>query len=81
MKSADVEFIRIVSGDRRPGPVSLALCELWQAVRRNAECRRARQHLLSCSDHLLDDIGISRADIDAAVYGRREFTRSSRVGE
>ena len=81
MKSADVEFIRIVSGDRGPGPVSLALYELWQAVRRNAECRRARRHLLSCSDHLLDDIGISRTDIDAAVFGRREFARSRKIGE
>ncbi len=81
MKSADIEFIRIVSGDRSPGPVSLALRELWQAARRNIECNRARRHLLSCSDHLLDDIGIARSDIDAAVFGHRSFARSRKIGE
>lgn len=47
-----------------------ALCRCAQALRQHGEKRRAAQHLMSSSDHLLRDIGIDRRQIMAAVNGR-----------
>lgn len=35
---------------------------LFEALRRTLERRRSRRQLLTLSDHMLKDIGISRAD-------------------
>ena len=44
---------------------------LFRAIQKNREMRRARYELESLSDHELADLGIFRADIPSVVSGKR----------
>ncbi len=49
-----------------------ALVELWARVVRLRNASRAAAQLAAMNDHMLKDIGISRAEIEHVVrYGRR----------
>lgn len=66
------EIEDIVYGRRSgPGPAR----RLFQVLARTYKSWRARQiaraHLAALDDHVLMDIGLTRADIEAAVRGRR----------
>jgi uncharacterized protein YjiS (DUF1127 family) len=52
-----------------------ALRRCIQALRQHGEKRRAAEHLMSSSDHLLRDIGINRRQIMAAVHGQLPIGR------
>jgi uncharacterized protein YjiS (DUF1127 family) len=49
---------------------------LIASVRRHSARKRAIVHLSEFSDHMLRDIGITRSEIDRAVYGRIAFSES-----
>jgi len=44
---------------------------LFRAIQRSREIRRARNELERLSDHELADLGIFRADIPSVVSGKR----------
>ena len=74
--------IRVLEGRaRRPAhaaarPSSLsawfgaAAARFARAIAREARIRRDRRQLVLMSDHMLKDIGVTRAEIDPVRYGR-----------
>lgn len=50
----------------------------WQAVRKAHARRRAVRHLMEMSTRELKDIGVTRAEIYARVYGIADPTRRPR---
>lgn len=54
------------------------LYDLWTAIRRRHERRRAIAELSALDDRLLKDIGISRSQIRTAAEGTRASARAAR---
>ena len=65
----------IRSPSARPG-FNDTLQSSLRAWRQGVEGQRARRHLMELDDHLLDDIGLTRADVlfgDFESVGRQRF--------
>jgi uncharacterized protein YjiS (DUF1127 family) len=59
---------------KRPGAFAQLFGAYWVGIARHFIRRAAVARLRDFDDHLLQDIGLERAEIEAAVYG--DITRS-----
>lgn len=70
MKTTTINFSCAPVGNRAWAWAVLILALCMDACRRWHERREAARHLQELDDRLLEDIGISRGDIRAAVNGK-----------
>ena len=54
-------------------PEAHPFARLWSGIvemHRRMETRQQYRHLLKCDDHILSDVGLTRADVHQAMNGR-----------
>ena len=64
---------------KRPGAFTQLFSACWIGIARHFIRRAAVARLRKFDDHLLQDVGLDRSQIEAAVYG--SVTRSERAGK
>lgn len=83
MKSATTRFHAVRRATRRfdlSRPYARLACRLlsaWLRFRRWRAAQRAIRHLREIDDYLLDDVGIQRREIAAAVRGSARFAHTA----
>lgn len=69
--TAIASYATLSTGSEAPGLGALAMLRAWHsASSKERSYRRAAKALRELDDHMLNDIGLSRGEIDSAVRGR-----------